>query len=252
MLMTTNLMLGLSALVLATSFLAGVLGMAGGMILMGVLLVFLPVPTAMVLHAIAQMSSNGWRALLWWTYIEWRILGRYGIGLATALALFAAIRLIPDRAVVLLLLGVSPFIVWLLPDRLAPRADRKGGAEACGLICTALQFLSGVSGPTLDIFFVKTALDRRAVVATKAACQVVTHFSRLIYFGGLTGVGNDLGWPILALSVTMAIVGTSLSRTILERITDVQFRRWTQRLVMAIGAVYMAQGLYVLVDGWGS
>jgi hypothetical protein len=220
--------------------------MAGGMILMGVLLVFLPVPAAMVLHAVTQMSSNGWRALLWWRYIGWSILARYAVGLAAALALFAAIRFIPDRAVVLLLLGATPFAVWLLPDRLAPRADRKGGAEACGLICTALQLLSGVSGPTLDIFFVKTALDRRAVVATKAACQVVTHLSRLVYFGGLTGVEDDLGWPILALSVTMAIVGTSLSRVILERMTDVQFRRWTQRLVMAIGAVYMVQGIVVL------
>lgn len=249
MLMTTNLVLGLSALVFATSFLAGVLGMAGGMILMGVLLVFLPVPTAMVLHAIAQMTSNGWRALLWWKYIGWSILGRYACGLAAALAIFAAIRLIPDRAIVLLILGGTPFIVWLLPDRLAPRADRKGGAEVCGFICTALQLLSGVSGPALDIFFVKTTLDRRAVVATKAACQVVTHFSRLIYFGGLTELGDDLGWSILVLSVTMAILGTSLSRTILERMTDVQFRLWTQRLVMAIGAVYMGQGLYALVSG---
>jgi uncharacterized protein len=249
MLMTANLVLGLSALIFATSFLAGVLGMAGGMILMGVLLVYLPVPTAMVLHAVAQMTSNGWRALLWWKYIGWRILGRYCFGLAAALALFAAVRLIPDRAVVLLLLGITPFIVWLLPDRLAPRADKRGGAEACGFVCTALQLLSGVSGPTLDVFFVKTALDRRAVVATKAACQVVTHFSRLVYFGGLAGVQDDLGWPILVLSVGMAIVGTSLSRAILERMTDVQFRLWTQRLVMALGAVYMAQGIHALVSG---
>jgi hypothetical protein len=31
--------------------------------------------------------------------------------------------------------------------------------------------------------------------------------------------------------------------------TDVQFRRWTQRLVMGIGAVYIAQGLVSYVQG---
>jgi uncharacterized membrane protein YfcA len=249
MLMTANLLMGLSALVLATSFIAGVLGLAGGMILMGVLLVFLPVPTAMVLHAVTQMSANGWRALLWWKHIRWRIFGRYSLGLATALALFTAIRLIPDRAVVLLLLGATPFVVWLLPDHRAPRADRPGGAETCGLICMALQLLSGVSGPALDVFFVKTSLDRRVVVATKASCQVITHLSRLVYFGGVSGIGTDLGWPILVVSVSMAIIGTSLSRVVLEHMTDVQFRRWTQRIVMMIGAVYLAQGAYALVQG---
>jgi uncharacterized membrane protein YfcA len=246
---TTPLLMGLLALVVATSFLAGVLGMAGGMILMGVLLVFLPVPAAMVLHAVTQMGSNGWRAVLWAKYIAWPILGRYMIGLAVSLTAFALVRFVPDRATVLLLLGLSPFVVMLLPERFTLRADRRGGAELCGLVCSALQYLSGVSGPTLDIFFVRTALDRRAVVATKAACQVVTHLSRLVYFGGLAGTGEDLGWSVLALCVAAAIAGTSLSRAVLERMTDVQFRVWTQRLVMAIGAVYIVQAIDAFLRG---
>lgn len=42
---------GLAALVFFTSFLSGIFGMPGGMILMGALLLFLSVPAAMVLHA---------------------------------------------------------------------------------------------------------------------------------------------------------------------------------------------------------
>ena len=45
----------------ATSFLSGIFGMAGGMILIGVLLALLPLPEAMVLHGVTQMASNGWR-----------------------------------------------------------------------------------------------------------------------------------------------------------------------------------------------
>lgn len=239
--------LAVSAVV--TSFISGILGMAGGMILMGVLLAFLPVPAAMVLHAVTQMTSNGWRALLWSKYVVWAILGRYMIGLAASLAIFALVRFVPDRALVLLLLGLSPFVVVVLPERFALQADRRGGAEICGLLCSALQFLSGVSGPSLDIFFVRTALDRRAVVATKAACQVVTHLSRLLYFGGLTGMSVDLGWTGLALCVAAAITGTSLSRAVLERMTDGQFRSWTQRLVMAVGAIYIIQALDAFMRG---
>ena len=59
--MTPLLTLLLCLLMVATSFLSGLFGMAGGMILVGVLLAIMPVPTAMVLHAVTQMASNGWR-----------------------------------------------------------------------------------------------------------------------------------------------------------------------------------------------
>jgi uncharacterized membrane protein YfcA len=250
MLISTGLLIALSALVLATSFLSGIFGMAGGMILMGALLAFLPVPAAMVLHAVTQMTSNGWRAAIWTRYVDWRIFGRYTIGLLVAFAAFALVRIVPDRAIVLIVLGAMPFAAMLVPERLAPRADRWGGAEIAGLAGTALQLISGVSGPVLDIFFVRTTMDRRAVVATKAACQVITHFAKLVYFGGLTGATDgELGWAVLAASVVMAVLGTSLSRAVLERLTDLQFRLWTQRLIMTIGVVYLAQGISVYVQG---
>jgi uncharacterized protein len=249
-LISATLTSALAVLLLITSFLSGIFGMAGGMILMGVLLPILPVPTAMVLHAVSQMTSNGWRATLWARYIDWRIFARYTIGLAAALAVFAFVRMVPDRALVLIILGVMPFFAVMIPDRLAPRADRPGGAEFAGLVGTALQLISGVSGPMLDIFFVRTMMDRRAVVATKASCQVVTHLAKLIYFGGLAGSGGDeLSWTILAIAVVMAVIGTSASRFVLERMTDVQFRRWTRGMVMGIGAVYIAQGIAAYLQG---
>src|SRR5258707_12626351 len=57
---------------LATSFLSGIFGMAGGVILIGGLLAIMPLPEAMALHAVTQMASNGWRALLWLKYVMWR------------------------------------------------------------------------------------------------------------------------------------------------------------------------------------
>ena len=248
MLISATLTFALAIILLITSFLSGIFGMAGGMILMGVLLPFLPVPTAMVLHAVSQMTSNGWRAALWARYIEWRIFARYTVGLAAALAIFAFVRIVPDRPTVLIILGLMPFLAVMIPDRLAPRADRPGGAEFAGFVGTALQLISGVSGPMLDIFFVRTMMDRRTVVATKATCQVVTHLTKLVYFGGLAGGGNELGWGILGIAVVMAVIGTSASRFVLECMSDAQFRRWTRGIVMAIGAVYIAQAVAVYVQ----
>jgi uncharacterized membrane protein YfcA len=234
----------IAVIVLATSFLSGIFGMAGGMIYMGALLLLLPVPAAMVLHGVTQTASNGWRAYLWRGYVEWRILLRYLIGSALAFGAFTLVRFVPDPALVLLVLGLTPFLAWMVPERLAPRADRFGGAELCGFIGTAFQLLSGVSGPLLDVFFVRCPLDRRAVVATQAACQVATHLLKLVYFGRIIGDGGaELGWPVLVISVVLAMAGTSLSRATLERLTDVQFRDWTQRIVLGVGLVYLVQGI---------
>ncbi|HJT12942.1 MAG TPA: sulfite exporter TauE/SafE family protein, partial [Dongiaceae bacterium] len=72
----------IAAAALATSFLSGIFGMIGGLVLMGVLLLFLPVPAAMTLHAITQMTANGWRAVVWHRHILWRILPGYLVGSA--------------------------------------------------------------------------------------------------------------------------------------------------------------------------
>ena len=242
--MTPGLVLGLALVVLATSFLSGVFGMAGGMILMGVLLAFLSVPGAMVLHGVTQAASNGWRAFLWRSYIDRAILVRYAGGSLAALLLFSLVRFVPDPALVLIALGLMPFAAMAVPERIAPRVDGFLGAESAGLVSTALQLLSGVSGPALDIFFVRTRLDRRAVVATKAVCQTWTHLSKLVYFGTLVSASlPEVGWVVMAVSVALALAGTSLSRALLERLTDVQFRVWTQRIVLGLGMVYLVQGI---------
>jgi len=237
-----------AAVVLATSFLSGVFGMAGGMVLMGALVYMLPVPTAMVLHGVTQLASNGWRATLWWRYIKPWLVVRFSFGSLLALGVFSVVRLVPDRATVLLLLGLLPFIAVYLPDRFAPRADRPGGAELSGVLSGAFQLLAGVSGPLLDTFFVRMPHDRRVIVATKGACQIVGHSIKLIYFGGLAIADAEMpaAW-IFVMAVALAILGTSLARQLLERLTDAQFRSWTKYIVLTIGAVYVLQGVMQIV-----
>jgi uncharacterized membrane protein YfcA len=242
--MTPSILFGLAAAVLATSFISGIFGMAGGMILMGILLLFLSVPAAMVLHGVTQAASNGWRAILWRRYIHWGILVRHVAGAFLAVLLFSLVQFVPDRALVLVAMGIVPFLTMAVPERFAPRVDRPWGSELSGFVSGTLQLLSGVSGPMLDIFFVRTALDRRAVVATKAGCQLCSHVMKLVYFGAIVSSSvGEVGGFAMAMSVALALAGTTLSRAVLERLTDVQFRLWTQRIVMAIGAVYLIQGL---------
>src|ERR1700675_5078236 len=118
--MTPLMIAALGLLMVATAFLSGLFGMAGGLILIGVLLTLMPLPSAMVLHAITQMASNGWRALLWGSHIRWRAGAIYLIGCAVALAAGWIPRYVPKKPMALLLLGVTPFLARLTPSSLKP------------------------------------------------------------------------------------------------------------------------------------
>ena len=71
--MTTVSLAIIGFAILSTSFISGLFGMAGGMILVGVLLAYFDVATAMVVFSIIQFVANGWRAVLWWRFVLWRI-----------------------------------------------------------------------------------------------------------------------------------------------------------------------------------
>lgn len=233
---------------LVTSFISGILGMAGGMILMGVLLALLPLPAAMMLHGLTQLASNAWRALLWRTEVDWRVFRGYAYGALLALALFAAVRLVVGKPVALIAMGFTPFVTLWLPEGLHLNVERRGHPISCGIICSALSLTAGVSGPILDIFFVRSKMRRHAVVATKAITQSFSHILKIVYFGAVVSLEGGRVDPWTgAMMVGLAIAGTSLSRGVLERMNDVSFRRWTRWTVLTLGLFYLGDGVYLLV-----
>src|SRR5690349_18686890 len=116
----------LAGSVLATSFLSGIFGMAGGMILLGILLLALDVAPAMVLFGVTQAASNGWRTALWRRYVNWPIVGQYVVGSLLAFGLMKIIAFFPDKAMIYLGLGIMPFLADLLPHPLRMDITRRG------------------------------------------------------------------------------------------------------------------------------
>ncbi len=153
----------------------------------------LPLPVAMVLHAVTQMASNGWRAFLWWRHIQWRITVFYVMGCFIAVGIWSLTLYVPEKAIALLMLGVSPFLLRIVPAKLMP-GDTLGPVQALGggVACMALMLLTGVTGPLMDQLFLRSPMNRHQIVATKASCQVFGHGSKLLYFGA-TDRGSRLG-----------------------------------------------------------
>lgn len=235
---------GLGASVILTSFVSGVFGMAGGIILLAILLGSgMDVAPAMAFHGVAQASGNAWRAWLWRRHVDWRILVWFAMGAISAFAMFSVIRFVPDRATVLILLGLVPFLTLMMPERIVPQADRPAGAVACGASSVGITLLAGVAGPLVDAFFVRMKRDRRDVVATKAVCAFIGNSLKTIYFSWASAASLSLDLTLGVVAVGASIVGTTLSRKVLDGMSDSHFRRWTQTIIIIIGTVSIAMGI---------
>lgn len=245
--MISFLVLILCPLMIGTSFLSGIFGMAGGMILIGVLLALMPVPDAMMLHGVTQLASNGWRGLLWVKYARWRMVASYIIGCAIALLLWSLTRYVPSKPIALLMLGLTPFMVQLAPQNYRPDPESTGQGMIYGTICMALVLLTGVSGPLIDTFFLGGKLDRREIVATKAMCQIFVHAAKLLYFGFLIDQAASIEPIGAVLAVACSMIGTTLAAKVLLTMTDQQYRAWAKRIITTIAAYYVAHGSFLML-----
>jgi uncharacterized protein len=151
----------IAATVVATSFISGIFGMAGGLILLGLLLLLLDVGPAMVLFGATQAASNGWRAVLWVKHVRWDYVWRFLIGAVLVFVILRIIHLFPNKAIIYIGLGLSPFLADLLPRQLTPDITRPGAPYVCGALIMATTLLAGVAGPILDTFYQKSGLDRK-------------------------------------------------------------------------------------------
>src|ERR1051326_2908245 len=236
--------------ILATSFIAGVFGLAGGMILLGVLLIWFDVATAMVLFSGLQFSANVSRVTLWRKFILWPIFWQFMAGGCIAFGLMRLIAFIPDKATVYLVLGAMPFCVEALPKTWRPNIEWRYVPYASGFLTTIVLLIAGSGGLFLDVFFQKSLLDRKTTVATKAICHTFGHVFRVGYFAPLGGIaGATLPPWALAGAVALAIGGTVLAPLVLNRMTDHGFRQWTRAIIPAVSVSYLARAGWLFWQG---
>lgn len=246
---TALIILGASAV---TAFISGIFGMAGGLILMGILIALpsVSVAQAMIIHGALQMVANGWRAVLLREHIDWTVMRRYSAGAALGTAALFAIAWTPDKQAVYLLLGLAPLLIWLPKRRLHLDIQRRAHAFGAGVAVQAMNTLAGVAGPLLDIFFVRGEMTRQQIVATKSMTQTLSHVVKIGFWS--LPVFSAAGWGALppagffAAAIPIAMAGTWAGGRVLAIMSDVNFKAWMKYLVTAIGAVMLARaaGLY--------
>jgi uncharacterized membrane protein YfcA len=209
---------------LVSSAVSGVLGMGGGAMLLAVMAAVLEPALVVPIHGVVQLTSNGTRSLALLRDVSWGIVARYVplmvVGAWLGLQLYRGAGMPWFRPAVGAFLAAS--LVW---DRRKPRrlVLPRWVFWPAGLGGGFLTIVVGAAGPYLAAFFLRDDLDRKEIVATKAAIQTFGHFLKIpaflsIGFPYRTHLGTLL--PLLA----CVVAGTFLGTRLLGRLSEERFR----------------------------
>jgi uncharacterized membrane protein YfcA len=218
----------LGAIAFLTAMLSGMLGVAGGMILLSVMLLYLEPAATIPLHAAIQLVSNGSRVVIQRRHIDWRIAGHYSVLLLPAgwLGLLLLLRLPPDTTT--LLIGAFVLLAtwrssWLLLGT-HPEAVRPGRRFLLlGGVVGALNPIVGATGPLVAPFFLNLGIARQAVVGTAAACQALGHLAKVLLFTGVAGFALVEHAPLLAGLSALVVLGTWCGSRLLDHVDERAF-----------------------------
>ena len=92
--------------VFATSVLSGLVGRAGGVILLALLVATLPTASAMIMHGLIQAVANGSRAWFIRKHVQWRLMPLYFAGVLVIALIFGTTRIIWSAPTILIAIGV--------------------------------------------------------------------------------------------------------------------------------------------------
>jgi uncharacterized membrane protein YfcA len=243
-----------------TSILSAVVGMAGGMTLLSVMLLFLDPLVAIPLHGAVQLVSNASRAWIQRSYVQPHIAICYALPLIPAgfLGLEVASRLPPAGTRI----AIGAFVLlatwrprWLLLGA-APRAasdhtssPRQLGVRfgLVGALNGALGVTIGATGPLLAPFFLGLSLSRLEIVATQAICQMSGHAAKLAIFGS-TGFQFVPWLGMLVLLSSMVSFGTWLGSQLLHRIDERRFTLLYKSVLTALSLELLFGGVKRLLS----
>lgn len=225
-----------------TSALTAAFGLGGGLAMMALMGLFVPVAALIPVHGAVQLGSNTGRAWHQRAHIRRDLFGPFLVGslIGAVVGALIVVRL-PDA---LLKLVLGCFIVavtwWRIPG--FARLGRAGLAVGSAVTATVTMFV-GATGPLLSAVLAQVVPDdRKALVATHAAGMTVQHALKVVVFG-LAGFAFARWLPLVAAMIGSGYLGTVYGSALLDRLPEATFRRWFRIGVTLLALDMIRRGL---------
>jgi uncharacterized protein len=224
------------------SFITISFGLGGGIFFLAVLATLVPPAALIPVHGLVQLGSNSGRVANLLRHVAWRYAGWFTLG--TLAGVFAGGSVAVALTGPWVKLGIGLFVLYSVFGR--PPAWLTRWPLATGAIASVLTMFFGATGPFVAVYTKSLPLDRHGYTATQAALMAQQHLLKCIAFGFF---GFAFGpWLGLCLLLILAgFAGTLAGRLVLNRLTDLRFRRALDAVLVLIALELVWSGLHGLI-----
>lgn len=208
-----------------TSALTAAFGIGGGVAMLALLGVFIPVAALIPVHGAVQVGSNTGRAWHQRAHILHGIALPFIAGglVGASVGAYFVVQL-PD-AVLKLVLGLFVITVTWAKIPGAAQLSHAGLAAGSAVLALAGMFV-GATGPLLSAFFAQLIPDdRKALIATLAAGMTVQHTLKVAAFA-LAGFAFAQWLPLIVVMIASGYLGTLYGSRLLDKLPEESFRQW--------------------------
>ena len=213
---------------LAASFISGVAGMGGGVLLLAIMASILEPELVVPIHGAVQLVSNSTRSLRLAKSVTWWVFRLYVPALLVGVVI--GLRFYSGEGMPWFRPAIGAFVLcFLLWDLIKPEKLNMPRLlfVPAGLVGGLLTIIVGASGPFLAAFFLRDDMEKEEIVATKATIQMIGHFSKIVAFSviGFAWASHaKLVLPLMACAVLGTLAGTWALKRVDDRVFAVIFR----------------------------
>jgi uncharacterized membrane protein YfcA len=220
---------GVAGILIVTSFFTSALtagfGVGGGIAMLAVMGLFIPVASLIPVHGAVQLGSNTGRA--------WHLREKVRMDIAVPFIAGSVVGAIGGAFLVvqlpdaLLKLVLGSFILVLIWAKI-PGLDKltSAGLAVASVVLALLSMLVGATGPLVSVLFARFLdNDRKALVATHATGMTAQHLLKIVVFG-LAGFAFWNWLPLIAAMILSGFLGTIYGSKLLDRLPEDKFRKW--------------------------
>lgn len=222
MILTTSSLVILTISVFCCSVITGMMGMAGGVLFLGILASFVETTYIVPIYAAVMIVSTGSRSILFRRHINWKIASRYIMGLLPGAFLGIYVFQLLPKDIIKLSMGIFIMVAIFLP--VTKKEDRLdiGIFLPVGLVAGFFGIFFGASGPFTSSFYIRQGIIKEALIATKATCALLEHILKVLLFG-LIGI-NVLAYGGTLLCLSFAVIpGIYIGKRLLNKVSDRAF-----------------------------
>jgi len=237
-----------------TSSISAVIGMGGGIILLGIMAVILPDGYLVIaLHGVIQLVSNTTRTIVFKKYIRHDIIKDFSIGALVGMVLsiliiifmisFFQVNSADQIKTDYLKPVIGIFILWYLLIKIPKTDTGIIRFYLVGGISGLSSVFVGATGPLIAPFFIDKKLTKESLIANKAACQTITHITKIPIFMYFFSV-NYFKYIDILLPLSLAVfIGTNFGKIILGFIPEKIFIIIFKTCLAIIAVRLVADGL---------